>query len=279
MIIDAHTHFYDPTRPQGVPWPSPQDDFLYRKVLPEHYKAAAAPEGVTGAVMIEASAWIEDNAWALELAAGDPFVVGVVGHLEPGQEGFAEHLDRFAANPLFRGIRVGAGTMATLETPAVMDDLGKLADRDLELDLLIQTQHLPAVATLAARLPELRLGVNHVAAVRIDGNAPDPAWAEGVRAAGESDNVWCKVSALTWFATPEPAPVEVDFYAPTLDALWEAFGEDRLVYGSDWPVSARKAAYPVVQSLVDEYFSAKGGAVREKFFRHNAKALYRWPGR
>ena len=72
MIIDTHTHFYDPTRPEGVPWPPADNELLYRTVLPEHHRALAAPEGVTGTVVVEASAWLADNQWILDLAAADP---------------------------------------------------------------------------------------------------------------------------------------------------------------------------------------------------------------
>ena len=89
MIIDTHTHFYDPFRPQGVPWPEKDDEILYRRALPEDYKALAVPEGVTGTVMVECSPWVEDNQWVLDLAATDPFIVGLVGHLEPDDPDFA----------------------------------------------------------------------------------------------------------------------------------------------------------------------------------------------
>ena len=72
MIIDTHTHFYDPTRPEGVPWPPADNELLYRTVLPEHHRALAVPEGVTGTVVVEASAWLADNQWILDLAADDP---------------------------------------------------------------------------------------------------------------------------------------------------------------------------------------------------------------
>ena len=71
MIIDTHTHFYDPTRPQGVPWPPKENQLLYRTVLPADAQALAAPVGVTGTVVVEASAWLEDNQWILDLAAND----------------------------------------------------------------------------------------------------------------------------------------------------------------------------------------------------------------
>lgn len=276
MIIDAHTHCYDPSRPQGVPWPKPSDEFLYRTVLPEHYKAVAAPEGVTGTVVIEASEWVEDNAWLLGLAESDSFIVGVVGNLAPGSDGFGPKLDRFAANPLFRGIRVGGKVVADAANSSILADLEQLATRDLELDLLVRPEHLPAIASLAKRLPELRLVINHVAGVFIDGNAPDPAWVEGMQSAAEHPRVYCKVSALTSMTRQIPAPTDVGFYAPTLDVLWDAFGEDRLIYGSDWPVSARAAEYPVVQSVVAEYFGPKGDEAKEKYFCRNSKAAYKW---
>ena len=72
MIIDTHTHFYDPTRPEGVPWPNPDDDVLYRRVMPDDYKALAVPEGATGTVVVEASKWLDDNQWILDLAADEP---------------------------------------------------------------------------------------------------------------------------------------------------------------------------------------------------------------
>src|SRR3990172_1342684 len=89
-IIDCHTHFYDPTRPEGVPWPSKDDKLLYRRVLPEDYKRVARPLGVTGTVVVEASPWVEDNEWVLDLAAKDPFLVGLVGHLDPKNDPFRE---------------------------------------------------------------------------------------------------------------------------------------------------------------------------------------------
>ena len=276
MIVDSHTHIFDPTRPQGVPWPNPKDEWLYRTVLPEHVKAATASSGVTGMVVIEASAWVEDNAWVLDLAADDPFIVGVVGHLEPGDGAFGRDLDRFAANPLFRGIRIGAGLVERVDEPAVAADVERLAAKGLELDVLVQAKHLPAVAALAARLPELHIGINHVAAVFIDGHAPNAEWVDGMQAAAAHANVWCKVSALTSMTRQTPAPTDVALYAPTLDALWDAFGEDRLVYGSDWPVCARAAEYPVVHRIVAEYFGAKGEAASAKYFWQNSKALYGW---
>ncbi len=82
-VIDTHTHFYDPTRPGGVPWPPKDDAVLYRRVLPGDYRALPKPRRVAATVVVEASPWLEDNQWILDLAAKDPFIVGFVGNLNP----------------------------------------------------------------------------------------------------------------------------------------------------------------------------------------------------
>src|SRR5579863_9463472 len=111
-IVDTHIHLYDPTRPQGVPWPPKDNTLLYRRTLPPDFRAATKGLGVTGAIVVEASAWLEDNQWVLDLAKDNPFILGFVGHLEPGDSSFRPNLRRFSSNPLFRGIRLGGRTIA-----------------------------------------------------------------------------------------------------------------------------------------------------------------------
>jgi len=276
MIIDTHAHFYDPTRPEGVPWPNPGDEVLYRRVLPGDYKALAVPQGVSGIVVVEASEWVEDNQWILDLAAKEPFIVGFVGNLQPGSKDFGSNLERFSANPLFRGIRPRGANIKNFEKDAFLADIEKLAAKDLEIDLLVGPEGLPDVAFLASSIPELRIVINHIAGVRIDGKLPDSKWIEGMQMAAEHPNVYCKVSGLVESAKESPAPDDVGYYTPTLDALWEAFGEDHLVYGSNWPVSERFADYATVQRIVMEYFRTKGQEATEKYFWKNAKAAYKW---
>ncbi len=270
MIIDTHIHLYDPFRPQGVPFPEP-DDEIYRQVLPEDYKVLAEPEGVTGVVVVEASEWIEDNQWILDLAAGEPLIVGFVGNLDPYAEDFDRHLDRFAANPIFRGIRPRLRQGEESRFLAAMENL---AARDLELD----TGMSENLCDLARRLPELRVVINHIGGIPIDGNPPDPARMDLMRKVAEYPQIYMKVSGLMDLRSQvQPAPTDLAFYTPVLDALWETFGEDRLIYGSDWPVSDRSGrSYAEVQRLVQTYFAAKGAEASEKYFWKNSKAAYKW---
>ncbi len=279
LIIDTHTHFYDPTRPQGVPWPDKNDNILYRKVFPSDYRALATPQPVVGTVVVEASSWLEDNQWILDLAASNPFIVGFVGNLPVGQPGFQDHLHRFARNPIFRGLRIGGDRLHSgLDDPVFLADIKELADRDLALDVLVGPEQLPDVARLAQAVPKLRIVIDHVANLRIDGQAPPVAWRDGMRALGQHRNVYCKVSGLVEGTgkTDGAAPSKVDFYRPVLDGIWEGFGPDRLIYGSNWPVSARFASLATVQGIVTAYFAERGRAATEKVFSKNAKKVYQW---
>lgn len=276
-VIDAHTHFYDPSRPEGVPWPAKGDAVLYRSVLPAEFKRVTEPFGVTGTVIIEASSWVEDNQWLLDLAEPDPFIAGIVGNLAPGQPGFDQLLTRFARNPLYRGIRISSDAVKQgLEQQAFLSDLGKMNDANLELDVNGGVETLELADRLATQLPELRIAINHLANVRIDGKQPPAEWRQGLKACAAHQHVYLKVSALTEGArtAERKPPANTDFYRPILDAAWETFGEDRLIYGSDWPVSDLAAPYKIVIQIVSEFFRDKGLIASQKFFARNAITAY-----
>jgi len=180
MIIDTHTHFYDPFRPQGVPWPPVSHDLLYRTVLPDDYRRLAEPLGITGTVVVEASEWLEDNQWLLDLAEEEAFVVGVVGHVDPCNGGFADSIAHFARNPLFRGIRLGGHWFTPSCSSEFFSDMACLADAGLVVEVLGDSSHVDGVVALAQRFPGLRIVMNHMARVRIDGRQPQLEWADAM---------------------------------------------------------------------------------------------------
>jgi L-fuconolactonase len=276
--LDAHTHFYDPQRPEGVPWPAKQDKLLYRTVLPGEFKKLTKNYRVTSTIAVEASPWLEDNQWLLDLAARDPFIVGVIGHLDPASDDFAKHFTRFAKDPLFRGIRIShADLRRGLGQKTFLDRMRLLVNNDRTLDVNGGPDMPADVARLAQMFPELRLVINHAANVKINGKPVPQAWLTGMRAAAQGKNVFCKVSALVEATgrNQGDAPTDVAFYRPNLDALWETFGEDRLIYASNWPVCAQAAPYETVHGIVHAYFQPRGKAVAEKFFMGNAVAAYK----
>jgi L-fuconolactonase len=276
-FIDTHTHFYDPTRPEGVPWPG-KGTPLYRRVLPPDWLAVAEPAGITQTVVVEASPWVEDNQWLLDVARDHPCVIGVVGRLPLGEEGCTKLIDRFAAAPKFRGVRVtGTAVVAGLDSPAFMRDIERLALHGLVPDIN-GGPALAAADRLAARLPEMRVILEHMAGARIAGDRPDPAWAEGLARAAARPNVWLKVSNLVESAAHaagiEWAPADSDVYRPWLDLVWKAFGPDRLIFGSNWPVCERAADYATVVGIVRPWIAAHGPAAEASFFEGAARVAY-----
>ncbi len=275
-VIDTHTHFYDPTRPKGVPWP-PGTDPLYRPHLPEHFCALTKKHGVVGTVVVEASSWIQDNQWILDLAKENPVIVGFIGNLELGDPEFAGHLKRFSANPIFRGLRLNGRTVAkSLGQKAFENDLRRLADRRLTLDLVGGARILPDVERVAKLAPGLRIVIDHLPFRNWDGDVTAAQRALN-RIAG-LPNVYAKISDVVRRVDGRIVE-ELEFYRPMLDMLWELFGPDRAIYGSNWPVCERVAPYATVIKVVTEYFSTKEQSEVEKFFNTNSQAAYRWKPR
>lgn len=276
-IVDTHTHFYDPTRPEGVPWPA-KNTPLYRKVMPADWRAVAEPHGVRETVVVEASPWVEDNRWVLDLAANDHSILGLVGNLDPRDEQFAVNINRFAKNPLFRGLRWRIDLVPIdRDGDTLIAAAKRLVELDLELDLNGPCQTLPLANRLANAVPDLRIVINHLGASG-DPQAIHPQWRDNIREIAKRPNVFMKVSALPEQVRVEPgmAPTETEYYLPVLDHLWDCFGEDRLIYGSNWPVSDRGAPYEVLYKIVSEYFANKGPEASEKYFWKNSLAAYRW---
>jgi predicted TIM-barrel fold metal-dependent hydrolase len=280
-IIDTHIHLFDPTRPQGVPWPDKNDTTLYRPALPDRYRKLTQRLGIVGAIEVECSPWLEDNQWVLDIAAKDRVIVGTVGDLEPGKPDFREHLERFHRNPLFRGIRYGnlwnRNFREQLSRPQFISDLKALADAGLGLDSANPDPALiEDLVRLTDRVPGLRVVVDHLPQLEPPAESQArSAYESNLRELGKRPQVYVKVSEVLRRVDGR-VPNDLSFYSPRLDELCEVFGQDRLLYGSDWPNSDLWGTYSQVLSVVRDYFTSKGREVTEKFFWKNSVAAYHW---
>jgi predicted TIM-barrel fold metal-dependent hydrolase len=280
-IIDTHIHLFDTARPQGVPWPTPKDGVLYQPALPDRYRRIATPLGIVGAIEVEASPWLEDNQWVLDVAARDSIVVGTIGDLEPGKPEFREQLDRFHRNPLFRGIRYGnlwdRDLGAALAKPEFVAGLKMLASAGMVLDTANPTPALIAdVVRVTDLVPSLRVVIDHLPQLTYP-TSPDDlrTYHANLRELSHRPQVYVKVSEVLRHVDGK-VPSDLNFYRPRIDELWDLFGQHRLLYGNDWPNSDAWAEYPTVLGLVREYFTAKGHAAAKSYFWKNSVAAYRW---
>ncbi len=264
-----------------MPWPDKNNVVLYRPALPGRYRKLAAPLGIVGAIEVECSPWLEDNQWVLDVAAKDSMIVGTVGNLEPGKPEFRKQLDRFHKNPLFRGIRYGnlwgRSLRAELAKPEFVAGVKALADAGLELDTANPDPALlNDVLRLTDRVPELRLVIDHLPQLKPPtSSSAHAAYLTDLRELGKRPQVYVKVSEVLQRVDGK-VPLDLAFYRGRLDELWDIFGQDRLIYGSDWPNSDLWAPYPRVLGIVREYFTAKGPAAAERYFWKNSVAAYRW---
>ena len=277
-IIDSHVHFYDPSRPQGVPWPPKDDALLYQRTLPEDYRRQAVPQPVDGVVAVEASTWPEDNQWLLDLAARERLIVGVVGNLPLGGTACGDLLKRFAANPLFRGIRVRDGSPEVfVGNRAFLRDLSAAAERGLCFEVHSPPVWVQQAEPLARAVPGLRLIVNHVASAPVTGQPPPEPWRALMKKLSGCPNIFMKVSGLVEGTRRKAgdAPADAGHYRSVLDELWDLFGPDWLLYASNWPVSWRYAPLGTVQNIAMDYFGEKGQDAVDKVFWKNAAAAYR----
>ena len=280
-IIDTHIHLFDPRRPQGIPWPEKNDPILYKPALPSRYRKLTEGFGIVGAIEIEASSWLEDNQWVLDIAAKDTIIVGTVGNLEPGQPEFRRQLERFHRNPLFRGIRYGnlwgRNLGEQISRPDFVSDLRALADAGLVLDTANPDAALiAAVVGVSEKVPALRIVIDHLP--QLDPPANSQALRQlhkDLQELGKRPQVYVKVSEVLRRVDGKVSYI-TDFYRDRLDEVWETFGPDRLLYGSDWPNSDRWGSYPQVLKIAREYFLGKGRVAAEKYFWKNSIAAYQW---
>ena len=275
-IIDTHIHLFDRRRPQGVPWPAENDPIPGVSALPSRYRALVRAYDIVGAIVEEASPWLEDNQWVLDQAATDSLFVGIVGFLDPGEPEFGQHLERFSQNELYLGIRYrnaeGRDIAEGLEKPAFISDLKLLADAGLTFDLTADPEIMLRVTD---RVPSLRLIIPHLPGRMPEEAAARDAYVAGLRELGARPQVYMKLSGVIKNVDGRVA-TDMAVYRPWLDQLWDIFGEDRVIFGSDWPNSDHIGVFAAVMHVAQEYVTSKGQVAAEKVFWRNSAAAYRW---
>ncbi|MDE3200188.1 MAG: amidohydrolase family protein [Acidobacteriota bacterium] len=283
-IIDAHIHLFDPTRPGGVPWPTKDDTALYKPALPDRYAALSKPFGVVGAIAIEASPLDTDNEWLLHEVEKHPIMVGMIGDLIPSSSEFHRRLDTLHANRLFLGIRYGnlwnRDLMADLEKPGFVDGLKALSEAGLVFECANPDPRLiRAALQVSERVPDLRIVMDHMPNAKIpdDEKVQKEYWANLKRLA-ESPQVYVKLSEIP-VVKDRQLVQDAGFYAKMLDPLWNTFGEDHVLFGSDWPNSDHVAPYAATFDIVRTYMVGKSQSAQEKYYWRNSVKAYRWQQR
>lgn len=282
-IIDAHIHLFDGTRPVGAKYTgSPAYQAISQTSLPSMYSPLARPAGIIGAVVVEASSWIDENLWYLEMCRTDPIMMGVCGNLDSGSPIFGKYLEHFHKDPLFRAIRARTVRFYDEENgkitlkPDHVSNLKLLAEADLALDTANPSMGLMrANVMLADAIPDLRIIMDHLPSFD---PAPDnqQAYEMVIKDMAARRNIFVKLSEVYHPRRSDHVIVrDYEMLRTRLDYLLSAFGEDRVLFGSDYPNCYGVATITEEVELMKRYFSAKSRESAEKYFWKNATQIYK----
>ncbi len=272
MKLDSHQHFWKYDAAQ-YGWMKPAWP-IRRDYLPPDLRPLLARCGLDGAIAVQARQSLEESRWLLELADQHPLIKGVVGWVDLRSERVEDELARFAPHPRFVGVRHVVQDEPDDEfllRPEFLRGIGKLRQFALRYDLLIFPKQLPAAIELVRRFPDQPFVLDHLAKPFIRDGLLSP-WREQICALAEFPNVMCKVSGMVTEAHWQNWRA-ADF-RPYLDVVFTAFGPDRLMLGSDWPVSLLAATYEESFGLVNDYLGQFPAAVRDQVLGANAARFY-----
>ncbi|MEY3205624.1 MAG: hypothetical protein RLZZ21_1955 [Planctomycetota bacterium] len=277
MHIDSHQHLWRYSSAE-YPWIGAGMERIARDFLPADLAAVAKPQGIGGSVAVQARQSLAESRWLLERADADPFVRGVVGWVDLRSPDVVAQLEPLAAHPRFLGVRhvvQDEPDPRFLLGEAFVRGLMQLRRFDLTYDLLLYPEQLSAAVELVGMLPEQPFVLDHLAKPRIaQGAAWDgfADWRRDIEALAAHDNVCCKVSGMvTEAAWRRWKPAD---FVPYLDVVLAAFGPERLMFGSDWPVCLVAAEYADVVAIVRDFFSQVSSGEQARIFGDTATQFY-----
>lgn len=272
--IDAHQHFwkYDPNL-HG--WINDEMYVIRRDFGPSDLEPLLAAAQLDGCVTVQVNQTEDENAAMLGHALRHECIKGIVGWVDLQDPHVEERLEKYREYPLMKGFRhilQGERDRALMLKPAFKRGIGLLRKYGFTYDILIYPDQLGYTREFVSAFPDQPFVIDHIAKPHIKDRYITEEWKEAIRAVAIYENVSCKISGLV---------TEADWRAwrpehlkPYMDTVVEAFGSDRILYGSDWPVCLVAAEYEQVFHIVDEYFAAFSAAERAAFFGGNAARFY-----
>ncbi|MEQ9443556.1 MAG: amidohydrolase family protein [Cyclobacteriaceae bacterium] len=271
--IDAHQHFWQ-YRPHTHSWISEEMAVLRQDYLPADLAPLLEKSDCRGCVAVQASQTAEETEWLLSLADQHAFILGVVGWTDLRDFQVKHALQKLAQHPKLKGIRhviQDEPDDQFMLDPAFLRGVKMLPQFGLTYDLLIYERHLPVALSFVSYVPEVSIVVDHIAKPKIQQQEFSP-WQENMRSLAQYQHVCCKLSGMVTEADWQHWTYE--HLVPYLDVVVEAFGPDRLMIGSDWPVCRLATEYDGVMEIIERYFANFSEDEKTSIFYENALRFY-----
>lgn len=273
MIIDAHQHFwqYDP---QKHAWINDEMSVLKRDYLPVHLREVFDANNVEGCVAVQADQSEQETEFLLDLAAQNPFIKAVVGWADLRSEEIEERLAYFKNFSKLAGFRHVVQSEPD-NNFMLRDDfkrgIGLLSKYDFTYDILIYPTQMPAAKQIAEAFPDQKFVIDHLAKPYIKKATLEP-WESTMKSIAQNENVYCKISGMVTEADWQSW--QYDDFIPYLDVVMEAFGPDRIMFGSDWPVCLLAGNYARVKAIVEKYITDLSEVEKLKVMGGTAMRFY-----
>lgn len=273
LKIDAHQHFwiYDPVRDSWI-----NDDMAVLKAdfMPEQLLGLLQQHYFDGSVVVQSDQSDTENLFQLSNAAENPFVKGVVGWVDLRAADVGERLEELSGYEKMKGFRhilQGEQDRALMLKPEFVKGISKLKQFNYTYDILIFPDQLKYAAELVSKFPDQPFVLDHIAKPDIK-NGTTADWKKDILALAKHENVSCKVSGMVTEA--DWKNWKASNFEPYLDIVFEAFGIERLMYGSDWPVCLVAASYAQTLGLMETYTAKLSVNEQELFWGGNAVKFY-----
>lgn len=271
--LDSHQHFwrFDPVRDA---WIDEDMRVIQRDFLPEDLKIELDKQSINGCIAVQSDQSEADNAFLIELASLYPFIKGIVGWVDLQAENIEETLQFYSQYKIMKGFRhvlQGETNRALMLEPAFKRGIGLLKQFGYTYDLLIFRDQLVYASALCTAFPEQRFVLDHIAKPDIRHQVIKD-WTPGIQELAKNPNVYCKVSGMVTEANWQDWKNE-DFF-PYLDVVFESFGIERLMFGSDWPVCNVAGGYTAAVNMLRTYLSQFPEDQQALFWGGNAANFY-----
>jgi L-fuconolactonase len=273
LKIDAHHHFwqFDPVRDN---WITAEMSVIARDFMPADLLPVLEKNGIDGTVLVQTCHTEDDTRFMLQLADENNFIKGVVGWVNLQSLNVEDRLKYYAQYPKMKGFRhvlQSDPDERLMLCDSFKNGISLLNKYNFTYDILIYPKHLKYAAELVAEFPDQKFVIDHMAKPYIKDKLMDK-WKEDIEALSRHQNVYCKVSGMLteadWYAW------HTDDFTPYLDAVFNAFSTNRVMYGSDWPVCKLAGGYNRALEILQIYASRLSLQEQDQFFGGNAIDFY-----
>lgn len=281
-IIDTHTHFKGTEQVQLESQKSNwhPENTLGHVVRPNDYRKVADRNGIQATMVVEAvdQTSPQFNDWLLDAADSD-LICGYVARGDLTSADFGRNYKRYRKSRYLKGYRFRMGELrGYLDSPLAAPQMAMLERDGMVVDLLVDESHTADVVELAERFPDLKIVINHCFRLRLDQGKLPQTWKSAVTSCAKHPNVHIKLSSILNFAGTEPftqtAPTDNASYQGLLEHCFHAFGEDRVIFGTNWGVSTHFGSADDVVRIVSEFLATKSKSAHQKGMRTNAIRVY-----